>query len=112
REGATVRTVGPHVGRLASEEGGMLDADASFENEPGVLFDGIVVAGGEAGVEAMGGELAVLEHLRDAYRHGKALLFLDDAAALWDDVGIDADPDDPGLLLGDEGEAGLARFVE
>src|SRR5690606_9389312 len=42
--GAIVRLVGPHVGELGSEEGDMLDADGSFENEPGVLYDAIAVA--------------------------------------------------------------------
>jgi len=71
--GAMLRIIGPHVGPLQGE-GGSIDADGSFENEPGILFDAIAIIGGEQAGKALAGDGRVLEHLRDAYRHGKPLL--------------------------------------
>ena len=78
-----------------------------------MLFDGIAVAGGAAAVKAMSVELAGMEHLRDAYRHGKALLFLGEASALWEGAGIASDADDPGLLLEERStDEAIGRFVQ
>ncbi|RZA20271.1 MAG: catalase [Lysobacteraceae bacterium] len=100
--GAVVRIMGPHVGQLADAKGGELDADASLENEPGVLFDAIAVAGGAGAASVLAGDARALEHIRDAYRHGKPLLFVGDAAQVLEAAGIgEAGASDPGLLVAD-----------
>lgn len=111
-QGAMVRAVGPHVGALESEEGGVIDADASLENEPGVLFDALVVVSGADAVNALSRDVRALEHVRDAYRHGKPLLFVGDARAVLDAAGLVLLDHDPLLLLADAvDDAVMAAFV-
>jgi catalase len=97
--GATVRVVGPRVGPLQGK-GGVIDADASFENEPGFLFDAIAVIGGDAAADALAQDGRVLEHLRDAYRHCKALLAVGTAATVLGSAGVDTDDEsDPAVVI-------------
>ncbi|HEY0178411.1 MAG TPA: catalase [Dokdonella sp.] len=98
-EGAIGRLVGPRVGPLVTAGGDELDADASFENEPGVLFDGLVVPGGRASARTLAADGRLIEHVKDQYRHGKTLLFVGEARAILEACGIAADADDPGLLV-------------
>ncbi|PZU28888.1 MAG: catalase HPII [Stenotrophomonas sp.] len=98
-QGAMARLVGPHLGLLDSEEGGVIDADASLENEPGVLFDALVVVSGADAVNALARDVRALEHVRDAYRHGKPLLFVGGARAVLDAAGLVLLDHDPLLLL-------------
>lgn len=111
-QGAMVRLVGPHLGLLDSEEGGVIDADASLENEPGVLFDALVVVSGADAVNALARDVRALEHVRDAYRHGKPLLFVGGARAVLDAAGLVLLDHDPLLLLADAvDDAVIAAFV-
>lgn len=112
--GAMMRIVGPRVGPLQGE-GGVIDADASFENEPGVLFDAIAVVGGEQAVQALAADGRVLEHLRDAYRHGKALLAFGMAARVLSLAGIEVEDDsDPAVVIVEDalGIDTLQAFLE
>ena len=52
-QGAVPRLVGPRIGPVATPEGDTLDADASLENEPGFLFDALVLPDGEEAVAAL-----------------------------------------------------------
>lgn len=107
-----VRLVGPHLGLLDSEEGGVIDADASLENEPGVLFDALVVMSGADAVNALARDVRALEHVRDAYRHGKPLLFVVGASAVLDAAGLALLDHDPLLLLADAADdAVITAFV-
>ena len=111
-QGAMVRLVGPHLGLLDSEEGGVIDADASLENEPGVLFDALVVVSGADAVNALARDVRALEHVRDAYRHGKPLLFIGGARAVLDAAGLVLLDHDPLLLLADAADdAVITAFV-
>ena len=55
KAGVVVRLVGQRIGAVATADGAMLDADASLDNQPSVLFDGAVVpAGGARAMAAPG----------------------------------------------------------
>ncbi|WPU57627.1 catalase [Stenotrophomonas acidaminiphila] len=111
-QGAMVRLLGPHVGRLLDADDGPLDADASLENEPGVLFDALAVAGGAAGAAALAADIRALEHIRDGYRHGKPLLFVGAGRQVWDAAGIAPLDNDPLLLFAEAGaDDTVERFV-
>jgi catalase len=98
--GAIGRLVGPRVGRFATAAGESMDADASLENEPGVLFDGLIVPGGDGNSELLAADGRLIEHIRDQYRHGKTLMFLGEAGSILEACGIAASgEDDPGLLV-------------
>ena len=114
-EGAVPRLVASHVGVVATDEDGTLDADASLENEPGFLFDALVLPDGEAVVAALAKDAHTMDFIRDQYRHGKTILALGASKTLLTKAGVpDKLPngnDDPGLLFessGDTAKAGAA----
>jgi catalase len=116
-EGAVARLMGPRIGPVAAADGTVLDADVSLENEPGFLFDALVLPDGSQAVNLLAANGRVLEHLKDQYRHCKAILVLGESTALLAAANIDARlPDgseDEGLVLAD-GETianGIERFV-
>ncbi|MDP3411973.1 MAG: catalase-related domain-containing protein, partial [Polaromonas sp.] len=116
-QGAVGRLVGPRIGPVTTDEGNTLDADASLENEPGFLFDALVLPDGEAAVAALARDGHTMEFIKDQYRHCKTILVLGASKALIAKAGVPAElPDgqpDPGLMFA-EGGAGdaLDAFVE
>ncbi|NPT39392.1 catalase [Paraburkholderia xenovorans] len=112
-KGAVVRLVGPRIGLLAASEGGMLDADASLENHPSALFDGMVVPDGQQGVDALAVDGRALEFIRDQYRHGKTLLLIGDGSRLLGQAGIPVNGDDPGLIVtGKTSRPAMQEFID
>ncbi|WP_088140284.1 catalase [Achromobacter xylosoxidans] len=112
--GAVVRLVGQRIGPVPTDEGGAVDADASLDNHPSALFDGAVVAGGEAAVARLREDGRALEFLRDAFRHGKTLMGVGQGAQLFAAAGIAAVHTDPGLLAVDAAAPGksVSAFID
>ncbi|HEY2418201.1 MAG TPA: catalase [Steroidobacteraceae bacterium] len=117
-EGAVPRYVGIKLGRVKAADGTVLEAEVSMENSPSVLWDGLIVPGGEAASAALSRSGHSLEFLKDQYRHCKPILLFGEAKTLLDKSGISAtlssDGDDPGLLLFDDEriDKGLTAFVK
>ncbi|WP_411886768.1 catalase [Polaromonas sp. YR568] len=123
--GAVPRLVGPHIGALVTAEGKPLDADASLENEPGFLFDALVLPDGEDAVKALAADGHTMEFIKDQYRHCKTILALGASARLLEKAGITPAPGDApkgkksaradaGLIVhasGDTADA-LNRFIQ
>ncbi|WP_241047702.1 catalase [Achromobacter xylosoxidans] len=110
--GAVVRLVGQRIGPVASADGAVLDADASLDNQPSAVFDGAVVPGGSAAIERWLQDGRALEFVRDAYRHGKTLLAVDDGANLLEAAGFDPAWQDDGLVLGKAPAQAATLFIE
>ncbi|MBB3343339.1 catalase [Luteimonas sp. RC10] len=111
-EGAVGRLVGPRVGAFTAADGASLDADASLENEPSVLFDGVAIPGGE-GVRQLTRDGRAVEFVSDQFRHCKAILAFGNGADLLEAAGIPLDGEDPALIVaGDAGKASIGRFVK
>ncbi|MGS1011780.1 catalase [Achromobacter anxifer] len=112
--GAVVRLVGQRIGLVPTDEGGLVDADASIDNHPSALFDGAVVAGGAAAVARLREDGRALEFLRDAFRHGKTLMAMGEGAQLFAAAGIAADHADAGLLAVDATAPGksVSAFID
>jgi len=114
--GAVPRFVGPRLGAIKTAGGQSLEAEIAMEAGPSVLWDGVVVPGGDAAVEALMANGQALEFLRDQYRHCKTIMALGAAASLIDKAGIPGElPDggaDPGVLrfasAGDDAVSGFA----
>ena len=88
-----------------------MDADASFENEPGILFDGLVIPGGAASAATLAADGRVAEHVKDQYRHGKTVMAIGEARAIFDACGIVA-KDDPGVLtMSKLDSGGASKFI-
>jgi catalase len=115
-DGAVVRLVGQRVGPVQAAGGGVLDADASLENEPSFLFDGIVLADGAAAIERLLLDGRTMEFIKDPYRHCKAILALGEARQLLEAARIpETLPDggeDKALVRADTAAAGLDDFIE
>lgn len=111
RDGAVPRVVASRIGPVATAAGDTLEADASLENSPAVLFDAAVVAPGAAdGLMADG---RAVEFVQQQFRHCKALLVLGDGITLLEAAGIPLEDEDDALVRDDgQGlEAALAAFT-
>lgn len=112
-EGAVVRLVAPHIGLLKAADGSLIDADASLENQPAVLFDGLVVPDGPAAIEALTVNGLAREFVRDQYRHCKAIATFGGGSMLLEAAGIPVDTVDAGLFVAPAGEDGmLGEFIQ
>ena len=107
--GATTRLVAPRIGSVTTAEGNKLLADASLENEPGFLFDALVLPDGKAAVEALAKDGHTMEFIKDQYRHCKTILVLGASTALLDKAGVPnklvSGEADPGLIFAVSGDA-------
>jgi len=100
--GAVARLIGPHLGTFTTASGEKIDADASLENEPGFLFDALVLPDGSDAIDALARDGHTMEFIKDQYRHCKTILALGGASALLGKEGISltlpSGENDPGLL--------------
>jgi len=105
--GAVPRFLGSRLGCISGQGERFLEIDGTLEAMPSVLFDGLVLSGGDAGL-ALAADGRSLEFLKDQYRHCKPILILGQEGSLLEREGIPASlPDgsaDPGILM--EGRSG------
>jgi catalase len=117
-QGAVPRLVAAHVGPVEADDASSLDADASLENEPGFLFDAMVLPDGGAAVAALAKDARALDFIRDQYRHCKTILVLGASKKLLAKAGIPEKlangKDDPGLIFApaDSAEKAGAAFIK
>jgi len=115
-EGAVPVFVAPKLGAVKTAKGAPLQADASLEVAPSVVFDAVAIADGDGAATLLAANGRALEFIKDQYRHCKALLVPDTAQRILDKAGIPTglptgDPD-PGIIAGRGGDArGLDAFV-
>ncbi|MDQ2640566.1 MAG: catalase [Pseudomonadota bacterium] len=116
--GAVPRFIGVSLGQVASTTGEPLEVEISLETAPSVLWDGCIVAPGQAVAAALGNSGQALEFLRDQYRHCKPLLLLGSSVELMEAAGLPTElpdgSDDPGLLQAGAADSGAAvtAFIE
>ncbi|MDB5941032.1 MAG: katE, partial [Ramlibacter sp.] len=87
-QGAVGRLVGPRIGPMKTASGESLEADASLENEPGFLFDGLVLPDGAEAVAALAQDGHTAEFIRDQFRHCKTILVFGESRALLAQAGV------------------------
>jgi len=117
--GAMVRLLASRLGAYETEEGDLLQAEATLENEPAPLWDALVLPDGAEGVEVLAQDGRAAEFVKDQYRHCKPILVLGASMSLLEGAGASAMLDDgtpdPGVVVveprGDAGK-GAKRFVE
>ena len=101
--GAVPRLSAPRIGPVATTDGVALQADVSLENEPGFLFDALVVPDGAAAVAALRADARAFEFIRDQFRHCKPILALGAGVELLRAAGLgpalDGGSTAPGLLV-------------
>jgi catalase len=101
-QGAVPRLVGIRIGPVEAANGEPLDADASMENSPSVLFDGVVLPDGTQAVDRLAAVGQTAEFIKDSYRHCKTLLALGASRRLLAQAGVPSklpsgEPD-PGIV--------------
>jgi catalase len=98
--GAVPRFVGPRLGAFTAANGKRIEADASMENSPPVLFDALVLPDGADGVRALAADGHTTEFISNQFRHCKSILALGASRELLERAGIASRTSgDPGLLV-------------
>ena len=114
-QGAAPRFVAPRIGPVKTADGVAIEADASLENEPGFLFDALVLPDGDEGVRALSLDGHTMEFIKDQYRHCKAILVLPASVTLLEAAGASATlPSgevDPGVVQGGDVETFIAAMA-
>ncbi len=112
-QGAIVRLVGHRVGPFVAAEGPEVIADASLNNQPSPTFDAVVVPDGQTAIDALKVDGRALEFLRDAFRHGKAILAVGAGKELLAAADIPVGDNPPGIFVGDKADKGvLGDFIQ
>jgi catalase len=119
QQGVVARIVGPRIGPIPTASGDALDADASMENEPGFLFDALILADGAAAIAALSQDGHTMEFIKDQFRHCKTILAFGASQALLAKAGLPVSMDKSlaqggtGLIVADAGggEAALEAFM-
>ena len=102
KAGATTRYLGLRLGSCQTAKGVRIEADATLENSPAVLFDGMIVPSGAKDLAQSGN---VIEFLQNQFRHCKTILVMGDADQMLEKAGIPRDSD-AGLITASDGEMG------
>ena len=114
-QGATPRFAAPRIGPVKTADGVAIEADVSLENEPGFLFDALVVPDGEQGISALAADAHVFEFIRDQYRHCKPILALGVGEGLLRAAGLgpalDGETPAPGLFLDASAQSGVQSLI-
>jgi catalase len=116
--GAVPRILGPRLGAYQTAEGEFLQADASFENNPIVLFDALALPAGKSAIEQLAAIGHVGEFIQLAYRHGKPILAFGDSADLLEANGVFSQlpggGPDAGVIIGEAAQTAtlIERFLQ
>jgi catalase len=108
KAGAVPRFVAPRLGTYETNTGDPIEADASLENSPAVLFDAVVLPDGDAAVKTLAADGHTAEFISNQYRHSKTILALGASRQLVEDAGITINGDaDAGLLFMDSDDSAI-----
>ena len=115
--GAATFVIANRLGPIETSDGCALEASASFENSPAVLFDAVVLPDGDEGVRRLIALPKAVEFVAQQFQHGKTLLALGAANALLTRAGAEAflgsGEEDPGVLRceAEEMDAAQRAFI-
>ena len=108
-DGAVPVFIAPKLGTVKSAAGKALQADASLEVSPSVVFDAVVVADGDAAVDALMKDARAVDFVKEQYRHCKPILALGSGERLLQEAGIHralpSGAPDSGVIVGAPGKA-------
>ncbi|RYZ39144.1 MAG: catalase, partial [Sphingobacteriales bacterium] len=115
-EGAVPRIVGVQLGKVITHDGKALDVEISLEAGPSVLYDAVIVAGGDGSVKELLADAHALEFVRLQYRHCKPIMAIGSGVTLLHKADVPTTlPDgsvDEAIILVDDStlEDGLSNF--
>jgi catalase len=106
--GAVTRFLSVRLGTVKARNGASVEADATLENSPPVLFDGMVLP---PGCEALAECGQAVEFLKDQFRHCKTILVMQRSTAMLDKAGISQHKEDEGLIVAKTGDNPAKSFI-
>jgi catalase len=71
--GAICEVLGPRDGTLQAANGGRIEVTRALPTVSSVLYDAVVVPGGERAVQALSGDGDAVHFVAEAFKHGKAV---------------------------------------
>ena len=116
--GAVPRYLGVQLGSVTTEEGNSIEADATLETMPAVLFDALVICDGKDAVKKLGAVGPATEFIKEQFRHCKPILALGAGRDLVERASaftrLPSGEPDPGLIAvaADELDSATLRFLE
>ncbi len=113
--GANPRLLGPRIGVFNSDDGSEIEAVASLETEPAVLFDGMVCPSGNSDfIRTFATDGRAVDFLKDQYRHCKTILLVGKASELLGVIGLPAPKAaQAGIVVGTKGSASeVKQFID
>lgn len=111
KEGVHPQILSPHMGSVKTEEGEDLMVDGSLAANLSVLFDAVIVPEGQESIQTLLMDGDAKYHLRQAYRHLKAIGLPGDAKAMLEAAELPQDMDDAGLLMPKDTKALMKPFI-
>jgi len=81
-EGAICEVLAPHGGSVRTADGGSLPVDRAISTMASVLYDAVLVAGGETAVQALARDGEARHYVAQAFKHGKAVGAIGDGVEL------------------------------
>ena len=110
--GAKAHVIATRLGPVVAKGGAHIEATGTFENSAPVLFDGVVLPDGAAGVARLGAQVEVMDFISKQYRHGKTILALGASQSLLQQAGINlktpAGRPDAGIVHAVKAKTGVA----
>ncbi|MBA2413349.1 MAG: catalase [Burkholderiaceae bacterium] len=101
-QGAVAKYVGPRLGPVQSGAKAGIEAEATLETAPPVVFDAVVLPSGKSAINSLLKNGQAMDFVKEQYRHCKPILALEGASALLEAAGIPrqlpSGGADPGLL--------------
>ncbi len=115
--GAVPRVVGARLGRVLCSEGQPCEIEATIEAMPSVLWDAVVLPGGDGAIAALATNSDVQDFVKEQYKHGKPLLVtgragLDLLRAAGVRLSSAEEGSDPALVVsGSKATDGVSKFI-
>ncbi|WP_042448369.1 catalase [Streptacidiphilus jiangxiensis] len=81
-QGLIVETLAAEDGSVRGRDGARVPVDRAIATVGSVLYDAVLVPGGQDSIDALAGDAAALRFLAEAYLHGKPLATLGEATTL------------------------------
>jgi len=106
-EEAVVELIAAHAGTVADSKGKPQKVNRAAPNAPSVIYDGVIVLGGDSAAALAQSGLAI-HFVNEAFRHGKPLAFFGEGTELMEAANLPDAEDGNGIVTGDDIDA----FVE
>lgn len=111
KEGVHPQILSAHMGAVKTDEGEDLLVDGSLAANLSVLFDAVIVPEGVQSIQTLLMDGDAKYHLRQAYRHLKAIGLPGDARDMLEAASLPQDMDDAGLLLPKDTKSLMKPFI-